>query len=208
LNDRETVQKMTGDVDDAVADEAARLLARLSGDGGPAAKPRAAPARPGAKPSPSVVTAADFKRLLGARARISVRGVGTFELALLTLEAPETVMRFARLAESGYYDGLTIDRILPNFVLQTRVPGLHASVEPDVDPVYAHDELSAWPHVRGSLALSSDGRQPGEAQLFLDLVDNPGFDYQYTVFAHTLNGFDVVDALLEGDVIDKIEILP
>ena len=58
------------------------------------------------------------------------------------------------------------------------------------------------------MALSSDGRQPGEAQLFIDIVDNPRFDHQYTVFAQTLNGLDVVDAMLEGDVIDKIEILP
>ena len=36
----------------------------------------------------------------------------------------------------------------------------------------------------------------------------PASIYQYTVFAQTLNGLDVVDAMLEGDVIDKIEILP
>jgi peptidyl-prolyl cis-trans isomerase B (cyclophilin B) len=118
------------------------------------------------------------------------------------------VLRFARLAESGYYDGLTFDRVLANFVVQTRQPGARVTTEPDADPAYPRDELSAWPEVRGALGLLPDGRQPGDARLFLDLVDNPRFDYQYTVFAQTVSGFDVLDAVLEGDVIDKIEILP
>ena len=43
---------------------------------------------------------------------------------------------------------------------------------------------------------------------FVDLVDNPRFDHQYTVFAQILNGADVVDQLLEGDVIESISIVP
>ena len=206
LDDRDTLHTLAGDTDDEVADEAARQLARLTGADVPA--PRA-PALPASRTvSATVVTLADLKRLAGARARITVRGLGSFELALLTLEAPATTLRFARLAESGYYDGLAFDRVLPNFVVQTRTPGARAAVEPDADALYPRDELSAWPEVRGALGLLSDGRQPGDARLFLDLVDNPRFDYQYTVFAQTLSGLDVVDGLLEGDVIDRIEILP
>jgi peptidyl-prolyl cis-trans isomerase B (cyclophilin B) len=203
LHDRGALETLAADKDEAVAEEAARQLARLTGVEAPA--PRAA-APASKKVAPSVLTPADLKRLAGARARITVRGLGSFEVALLTLEAPATTVRFARLAESGYYDGLTFDRVLANFVVQTRPPG--PSSEPDVDPAYPRDELSAWPDVRGALGLLSDGRQPGDARLFLDLVDNPRFDYQYTVFAQTLNGLDVVDDLLEGDVIDTIEILP
>ena len=206
LDDRDTLRKLSGDSDDEVAEEAARQLARLTGADAPAPRPAAPPASKTLPPS--VLTLADLKRLAGARVRITVRGLGSFELALLTLEAPATTLRFARLAESGYYDGLAFDRVLANFVVQTRPPGARASREPDVDPVYPRDELSAWPEVRGALGLLSDGRQPGDARLFLDLVDNPRFDYQYTVFAQTLSGLDVVDGLLEGDIIDKIEILP
>lgn len=204
LNARETLQKLARDGDEAVAEEASRQLARVAGGDEMAPRAAAVPRKPPA----SVLTAADLKRLAGARARITVRGLGSFELALLTLEAPATVLRFARLAESGYYDGLTFDRVLANFVVQTRPPAARASSEPDADPIYPRDELSAWPEVRGALGLLSDGKQPGDARLFLDLVDNPRFDYQYTVFAQTVNGFDVLDAVLEGDVIDAIEILP
>ena len=33
------------------------------------------------------------------------------------------------------------------------------------------------------------------------------FDHQFTVFAQLLNGMDVVDALLEGDIIERVDIL-
>ncbi len=39
-------------------------------------------------------------------------------------------------------------------------------------------------------------------------VDNPRLDHDYTVFAQVLNGIEVIDRLLEGDVIDTIEIIP
>ena len=40
------------------------------------------------------------------------------------------------------------------------------------------------------------------------LADNPAYDHTYTVFAQILNGLDLVDRILEGDVIERIEILP
>jgi cyclophilin family peptidyl-prolyl cis-trans isomerase len=39
------------------------------------------------------------------------------------------------------------------------------------------------------------------------LVDNPRLDHEYTVFGHVLTGMDVVDAILEGDVIERIDII-
>jgi cyclophilin family peptidyl-prolyl cis-trans isomerase len=42
----------------------------------------------------------------------------------------------------------------------------------------------------------------------VDLVDNPRLDHQYTVFAQVLNGIEIVDQILEGDVIERIEIVP
>ena len=70
------------------------------------------------------------------------------------------------------------------------------------------DEVGLWPHVRGSLGISTRGHDTGDAQIFVDLVDNPRYDHTYTVFAQVLNGIDIVDRLLEGDVIDTVEILP
>ena len=150
------------------------------------------------------LTAADLRRLAAARARVTIRGVGTFELALFTLQAPASVVRFARLAESGYYNGLTFHRVVPNFVIQGGSPGANEYVG---DATFMRDEVGTWPHVRGAVGISTRGHDTGDAQIFVDLVDNPRLDHEYTVFAQVLNGIEVVDQILEGDVIDRIEIL-
>jgi len=61
--------------------------------------------------------------------------------------------------------------------------------------------------VRGAVGVSTRGRDTGDAQIFVNLVDNPRLDHGYTVFAQVLNGIAVVDQILEGDVIDRIEIV-
>ena len=150
------------------------------------------------------LTAQDLRRLASPRARVTIRDVGTFELALFTAQAPATVLRFARLAESGYYNGLTFHRVVPNFVIQGGSPGANEYIG---DAMFMRDEVGSWPHVRGAVGISTRGRDTGDAQIFIDLVDNPRLDHEYTVFAQVLNGIDVVDRILEGDVIERIEIL-
>jgi cyclophilin family peptidyl-prolyl cis-trans isomerase/HEAT repeat protein len=147
----------------------------------------------------------ELRRLAPARAHVTIRGVGTFELVFLAEEAPATVLRFARLAGSGYYNGLTFHRVVPNFVIQGGSPGANEYIG---DATFMRDEVGRWPHVRGAVGISTRGRDTGDAQIFIDLVDNPRLNHQYTVFAHVLNGIDVVEQVLEGDVIERIEIVP
>jgi peptidyl-prolyl cis-trans isomerase B (cyclophilin B) len=155
-------------------------------------------------PVTSQLNAGDLRRLASARARVTIRDVGAFELALITSEAPASVVRFARLAESGYYDGSTFHRVVPNFVIQGGSPGASEYIG---DASFMRDEVGLWPHVRGAVGISTRGRDTGDAQIFVDLVDNPRLDHEFTVFAQLLNGMDVVDAILEGDVIDRIQIV-
>jgi peptidyl-prolyl cis-trans isomerase B (cyclophilin B) len=150
------------------------------------------------------LNANDLRRLAAPRARITIRGIGAFELALFTAQAPATVLRFARLAESGYYNGLTFHRVVPNFVIQGGSPGANEYVG---DATFMRDEVGTWPHVRGAVGISTRGHDTGDAQIFVDLVDNPRLDHDYTVFAQVLNGIEVVDQILEGDVIERIDIL-
>jgi cyclophilin family peptidyl-prolyl cis-trans isomerase len=154
---------------------------------------------------PADFNAVELKRLASPRARLTIRGVGSIEIALFTREAPATVLRFATLAQSGYYNGLTFHRIVPNAVIQGGSPGANEYVG---DDWYMRDELGLWPHVRGAVGISTRGRDTGDAQIFIDTVDNPRYDHEYTVFAQVLNGIDLVDLILEGDVIDSVEIIP
>lgn len=152
-----------------------------------------------------IPTAAELRRLAAPRARVTIRGVGSFDLALFTSEAPATVLRFARLAESRYYAGLTFHRVVPNFAIQGGSPGANEYIGA---ASHMRDEVGLWPHVRGAVGISTRGRDTGDAQIFVDLVDNPRLDHEYTVFAQVLNGLDVVDRILEGDVIERIDIIP
>ena len=104
--------------------------------------------------------------------------------------------------EAGYYDGLTFHRIVPNFVVQGGSPGAN---EYTGDVAHAR-RARARPHVRGTLGMSTRGRDTGDAQFFINLLDNPRLDHDYTVFAQVAAGMDVVDRLLEGDVIERVEV--
>ena len=176
-------------------DAIAKTLASLGVTVGPAP----------AVPLQSDLDAEDLRRLASPRARITIRQVGTFELALFTTQAPAAVLRFARLAEAGYYNGLTFHRVAPNFVIQGGSPGANEYVG---DARFMRDEVGLWPHVRGAVGVSTRGRDTGDAQIFIDLVDNPRLDHDYTVFAQVLNGIEIVDRVLEGDVIERVEIVP
>jgi cyclophilin family peptidyl-prolyl cis-trans isomerase len=69
------------------------------------------------------------------------------------------------------------------------------------------DEVGLRPHVRGAVGISTRGRDTGDAQIFIDLVDNPRLDHAYTVFANVVRGMEVVDRIREGDAIDTVIIL-
>ena len=197
---KSALQKLMEEGTDNGTDPRDAITATLASLGAPPTAPKSA--RP---PHRVDFNAADLKRLASPRARITIRGVGSIELALFTREAPATVLRFARLAESGYYNGLTFHRIVPNLVTQGGSPGANEYVG---DDWYMRDELGLWPHVRGAVGISTRGRDTGDAQIFIDTVDNPRFDHDYTVFAQVLNGIDLADLILEGDVIDTVEIIP
>ena len=55
--------------------------------------------------------------------------------------------------------------------------------------------------------MSTRGHDTGDAQWFVNLRDNLRLDPDYTVFAEVVRGMDVVDGIMEGDVIDRMEVV-
>ncbi len=163
----------------------------------------ATPITVAADPPPSSdINAEDLRRFASPRARIVIRDVGTIEIALFTAEAPRAVLRFARLATTGAYDARSIgagSSILVNVV----PPQANTVLEKPIR------EMNAWPHVRGTVGISPKAiAEPGGDAIFIDLVDNPQFDHEYPVIGQILNGLELLDQLLEGDVIERVEIIP
>ena len=186
------------DFDPAIAERAAQIL-RKWGVANAAAAPRPMP--------PIPVSRAEISSLRDARVRVTMApasGGGSFELRLFVDEAPATIRAFAALAVKGYYDGLTFHRVVTNFVIQGGSPGANEYVG---NNRFLRDELGLRSHERGMLGISTRGRDTGDAQLFVNLIDNWRLDHDYTVFAEVVRGMDVVDAVLEGDVIQRIDIV-
>ncbi len=148
-------------------------------------------------PRPSLPTVAESTT---EPARVRMKSGKIFFIDLRSDVAPLTVARFVRLARDGYYNGLSFHRVVSNFVIQGGSP---AANEYSGDTLYMRDEISSLSHVRGAVGLSTRGRDTGDAQFFVNLVDNPRLDFEYTVFG-LVQDPDGVDNILEGDVISRI----
>jgi cyclophilin family peptidyl-prolyl cis-trans isomerase len=151
-------------------------------------------------------------RALPARATVTMENGDSFELDLLADEAPLTVARFVALARAGHYNGLTLHRIVPLFVVQGGSPGANEYVG---DARYLRDEIGLARHDRGAVGISTRGRDSGDAQIFVDLIDVPRLNFDYTVFARVRTdrstpaqhrGMDAVDWMLEGARIKRVDI--
>ena len=128
----------------------------------------------------------------------------SFRIAMQPALAPIAVDRFLKLATvDHYYDGLSIHRVVPNFVIQGGSPGANEYVG---HKEYMRDEVGAR-NSRGTVGLSTRGRNTGDAQFFVNLVDNPRLNYNYTVFANVVpEDMPVVDKIQEGDVMRTISL--
>jgi cyclophilin family peptidyl-prolyl cis-trans isomerase len=146
---------------------------------------------------------------LGADVRLRVTmadasGGGTFTVRLRGDQAPLMAARIAQLAESGWYDGRTWHRVEHDFVLQGGSPSANEYVG---HHTFLRDELGTIAHPRGTVGMSTRGHDTGDAQWFVNLRDNARLARDYTVFAEVVEGIDVVDDVLEGDVIARIQVV-
>ncbi|HEX8851095.1 MAG TPA: peptidylprolyl isomerase [Gemmatimonadaceae bacterium] len=138
------------------------------------------------------------------RARIETAR-GPITLELLGADAPLTVENFARLARGGFYRNVRFHRVVPNFVAQDGDP----RGDGNGGPGYAiRDELNLQRYVRGAVGMALSGPDTGGSQYFLTLSPQPHLDARYTIFARVVGGEAVMDALVQGDAISNIVIVP
>jgi cyclophilin family peptidyl-prolyl cis-trans isomerase len=139
-----------------------------------------------------------------ARARIETAR-GSITLELLGEDAPLTVANFERLANAGYYRNVRFHRVVPNFVAQDGDP----RGDGNGGPGYAiRDELNVRRYSRGAVGMALSGPDTGGSQYFLTLSPQPHLDARYTIFARVIGGEAAMDALVQGDSIENIVILP
>jgi len=130
---------------------------------------------------------------------------GSFRLFLYGNDAPISVKNFVRLAEAGFYDGLTFHRYEPDFVIQGGDPlGNGMGDAGYTIPL----EISDRKHIKGALGMArAQDPNSGSCQFYICLEAQPGLDGGYTVFGEVIKGMSVVDQLRQGDKIIKIKII-
>lgn len=189
------VQPYLSDYDREIAELVADMLGDWTGE-------RTAPA-PGALPRLELPDLAQLEVLERAEAVIEMSDGGRIVLRLLPFEAPTNVWRFASMARDGRFDGRMFHRVVPNFVIQGGSPSAN---EYTGEGEFTRDELGLASNWRGTVGLSTRGRDTGDGQIYINLIDNTRLDHDYTVFAEVVSGMDVVDRLLEGARIRTVSI--
>ncbi|MBL0180285.1 MAG: peptidylprolyl isomerase [Gemmatimonadetes bacterium] len=197
IDNSRAILRYAADFDSTVAVSAATILSRWQGR----------TIAPATKPLP-IRTEPLAKLLLQGEARLIVTmapssGGGSFTIRLFAGEAPATTARLLRLAREGFYNGHVFQRVEANFV--TQGGGGDAS-EYVGDGPFMRDELALRSQFRGTIGISARGRDTGDAQLYLNLADNPILDHEYTTAGDVIAGLDVAEGILAGDVIARVEV--
>jgi peptidyl-prolyl cis-trans isomerase B (cyclophilin B) len=133
---------------------------------------------------------------------------GVMKIEFYEKDAPNTVKNFVNLAKKGFYDGLSFHRVLPDFVIQGGCP----SGTGTGGPGYKIDcELTGENqyHDRGVLSMAHAGRNTGGSQFFICHSRNntSHLDRNHTCFGKVVEGLDVIDAIRQGDKIEKVVII-
>ena len=191
----EALRPYLRDFDPVIAERTAEIITRWSGDETQANSQRL--------PITAVPDVQELRTFEASRPVLVMENGREITLRLRPLDAATNVARFVRLAKKGYYDGLTFHRVVPNFVIQGGSPGANEFVG---DGPFTRDELTDRSHLRGTIGISTRGRDTGDAQIFVNLVDNIRLDHNYTIIGGVVEGMDVVDDLLEGGRIARVRI--
>jgi cyclophilin family peptidyl-prolyl cis-trans isomerase len=118
--------------------------------------------------------------------------------------APETVNNFVGLARSGYYDGLTFHRVVPDFVIQGGCPEGTGRGGPGYQ--FA-DEPVKGEYTLGAVAMANAGPNTNGSQFFICIDDcTRKLSKDYNLFGHVIEGVDVAEATQVGDVMRSVVI--
>ncbi|MBI9053907.1 MAG: peptidylprolyl isomerase [Bacteroidales bacterium] len=130
---------------------------------------------------------------------------GTMKVEFFENDAPGTVENFLKLSKEGFYDGLTFHRVIPNFVIQGGCPDGTGMGGPGYNIKCELDGENQY-HDRGVLSMAHAGRDTGGSQFFVchSRENTAHLDRNHTVFGKVFEGLEVIDAIQQGDKIEKI----
>ncbi|MEH7381790.1 peptidylprolyl isomerase [Bacillus sp. JJ1533] len=120
-------------------------------------------------------------------------------------EAPGTVENFEKLANEGFYNGLTFHRVIPGFVAQGGCPRGNGTGGPGYT-IKCETEGNPHKHVPGALSMAHAGKDTGGSQFFIVHESQPHLDGVHTVFGQVTEGLDSVYRIKQGDVMKEVKV--
>ena len=130
---------------------------------------------------------------------------GTIKIKLFADKTPKTVANFVTLANKGFYNGLKFHRVIADFMIQTGCPegtgrgGPGYRFADEFHPELKHDGP-------GVLSMANAGPNTNGSQFFITHVACPHLDGKHSVFGRVTEGQDVVNAIRQGDKMDRVTI--
>jgi peptidyl-prolyl cis-trans isomerase B (cyclophilin B) len=133
---------------------------------------------------------------------------GDLKVNFFDKDAPNTVANFLKLAKSGFYNGVTFHRVIPDFVIQGGDPTGTGAGGPGYSIKCELTGENQY-HDRGVLSMAHAGRDTGGSQFFIchSRQNTAHLDRNHTVFGKVVENVDVIDDIRQGDKILSIEVI-
>ena len=121
-------------------------------------------------------------------------------------EGTNTFVTDAKLKGKPYYDGLKFHRVIKDFMIQGGDPagngsgGSGYSFKDEIVPAFVFDK-------GGILAMANSGPATNSSQFFITHKETAWLNGKHTIFGYVVSGMDVVNAIVQEDVIQKVTIV-
>ncbi|TLS23051.1 uncharacterized protein PpBr36_06008 [Pyricularia pennisetigena] len=122
---------------------------------------------------------------------------GDLTVELHTDTAPKAVWNFVKLAQKGYYDGITFHRNIRNFMIQGGDPTGTGRGGSSIWGKNFDDEFDGprTHNARGIMSMANKGKNTNSSQFFITYRATKHLDRKHTIFGRVVEGLDVLDKL-------------
>jgi len=138
-------------------------------------------------------------------ATITLEGGKEVTLELYDEAAPGTVANFEKLANEGFYNGLTFHRVIPGFVAQGGCPYGTGTGGPGYT-IKCETAGNPHKHEVGALSMAHAGKDTGGSQFFICYDAFPHLDGVHTVFGKVTSGMEHVNEIKQGDKMVEVTV--
>ncbi len=148
--------------------------------------------------------------------------MGNIGIELYPKDAPKAVENFLKLAKQGFYDGLSVHRVIPGFMVQGGDPNCGKNGGADqgfcggggpgyqfADEINKESPLYKTGYKTGVVAMANSGPNTNGSQFFIMVGDTP-LPPNYVIFGRVVSGQDVANAisLVKRNASDRPSLAP